>query len=204
MTEVMGRDAEAAMDRALVDRAQRGDGRAFDLLVRKYRSRMEAIVLRLLPQRADAEDVVQETWIKVHRALPEFRGESAFFSWVYRIAINVARTQGQQRQRRGLNHSVAWEDAEEKGDAALVDVASPEAEVLKDEMMQVLQQAIASLPEEFRLAYTLREMEGLNYEDIALTLECPVGTVRSRIYRAREIIDEVMRPWWAPAGGMRS
>lgn len=202
MTEVWGRfAADEALDRALVERAQRGDGRAFDLLVRKYRPRMEAIVLRMLPQRADAEDVVQEMWLKVHRALPEFRGDSAFFSWMYRIALNVARTHGQQRQRRGQNNSMAWEDAEARGESALVDEASPEAEVLKDEMMHVLQQAIASLPDEFRLAYTLREIDGLNYEDIALTLECPVGTVRSRIFRAREIIDEVMRPWWAPAGG---
>jgi len=185
-------------DQLLVDRVKQGDRVAFDLLVIKYQSKVRSIISRLLfngPYRNDVDDVAQETFIKAYRALPGFRGDSAFYTWLYRIAVNTAKNHliSGSRKPQGIDADI--EEAEQFDSAmGLRDVASPEVKMQVDQMEACIHEAIAELSEELKSAITLREFDGLSYEDIAEILDCPVGTVRSRIFRAREAIDERLKP----------
>ena len=176
-------------DQQLVVRAQRGDTRAFDLLVLKYQGRIATLVSRFLNDASEVEDVTQEAFIKAFRALPKFRGESAFYTWLYRIASNAAKNHLVARGRRP-SADADVEDAEyyDEGDA-LRDGETPENTFFGQELAQVVKDALEELPDELRTALTLREFEGLSYEEIADVMACPVGTVRSRIFRAREAVD---------------
>jgi len=190
-------------DQQLVQRAQRGDLRAFDLLVLKYQGRIGALVSRYIADAGEVEDVTQEAFIKAYRALGKFRGDSAFYTWLYRIAANAAKNHLVAKGRRpGADATI--EDAEVFDDGGLVsETSSPEAMAMGDELAAVVEQALQSLPEELRAALTLRELEGLSYDDIAEVLGCPVGTVRSRIFRAREAIDEQVRQQISGDSGFR-
>ena len=190
-------------DQQLVQRAQRGDLRAFDLLVLKYQGRIGALVSRYIADAGEVEDVTQEAFIKAYRALSKFRGDSAFYTWLYRIAANAAKNHLVAKGRRpGADATI--EDAEVFDDGGLVsETTSPEAMAMGDELAAVVEQALQSLPEELRAALTLRELEGLSYDDIAEVLGCPVGTVRSRIFRAREAIDEQVRQQISGDSGFR-
>lgn len=189
-------DTEQAKDtdKLLVARVQKGDKRAFDLLVMKYQYKVHAIVSRYVKDFDEVNDVVQEAFIKAYRALAKFRGESAFYTWLYRIAVNTAKNYLVARNRRPPASDV---DAEEaafyEGSEKLRDIDSPENLLYRDELEAVVDLAIKNLPEDLRTAVTLREFEGLSYEEIAEVMGCPVGTVRSRIFRAREAIDEKIR-----------
>ena len=190
-------------DQQLVQRAQRGDLRAFDLLVLKYQGRIGALVSRYIADAGEVEDVTQEAFIKAYRALSKFRGDSAFYTWLYRIAANAAKNHLVAKGRRpGADATI--EDAEAFDDGGLVsETSSPEAMAMGDELAAVVEQALQSLPDELRAALTLRELEGLSYDDIAEVLGCPVGTVRSRIFRAREAIDEQVRQQISGDSGFR-
>lgn len=182
-------------DQQLVERVQKGDKRAFDLLVVKYQHKIFAIISRYVRDHSEVQDVAQEAFIKAYRALANFRGESAFYTWLYRIAINTAKNYLVARNRRPPSSDVDVEDAEfYTGNEALTDMESPERSLLRDELQATVDRAITELPEDLRTAVTLREMEGLSYEDIAAIMDCPVGTVRSRIFRAREAIDRAIKP----------
>lgn len=186
--------SEEQLDEQLVTRAQKGDKRAFELLVRKYQYKIVQMVGRMVGE-ADAQDVAQETLIKAYRALPGFRGQSAFYTWLYRIGINTAKNHLVSRARRPSNQDIDVADAELYGHTEhLSDMATPEAMLLSEEIKQEVVEAIQKLPIDLRQAITLRELEGLSYEEIALAMDCPIGTVRSRIFRAREAIDLVVRP----------
>lgn len=182
-------------DQQLVERVQRGDKRAFDLLVLKYQHKILGLVVRFVRDPHEAQDVAQEAFIKAYRALANFRGESAFYTWLYRIAINTAKNYLVSRGRRPPETDVSAEDAEfYDGDHGLKDLESPERLLLRDEIEATVHRAIAQLPEDLRTALTLREFDGLSYEDIAAVMLCPVGTVRSRIFRAREAVDKALQP----------
>ncbi len=182
-------------DQQLVERVQKGDKRAFDLLVLKYQHKIIAIVGRYIKDNAEVYDVVQEAFIKAYRALGNFRGDSAFYTWLYRIAINTAKNHLVSRGRRPPSSDVDIDEADYyDGSEPLRDIESPEGAMARDELLAVVNKAIADLPEDLRTALTLREMEGLSYEDIAAVMDCPVGTVRSRIFRAREAVDKAIRP----------
>ena len=190
-------------DQKLVQRAQRGDLRAFDLLVLKYQGRISALVSRYLSDSGDVEDVTQEAFIKAYRALERFRGDSAFYTWLYRIAANAAKNHLVAKGRRPRS-DVSIEDAEAVDEFGLnSDSGSPEAIAMGDELVGAVDAAMQALPEELRAALTLRELEGLSYDDIAEVLGCPVGTVRSRIFRAREAIDERVREQIGGGSGFR-
>ncbi len=177
-------------DQQLVVRVQKGDKRAFDLLVLKYQYKVHAIVARFIRDRDEVSDVVQEAFIKAYRALPKFRGDSQFYTWLYRIAVNTAKNYLVARSRRPPASDVDLDDAEYySGSEQLKDFGSPENQLFRDELEKVIKQAIVELPEDLRTAVTLREYEGLSYEDIASVMNCPVGTIRSRIFRGRESID---------------
>jgi len=190
-------------DQQLVQRAQRGDLRAFDLLVLKYQGRIGALVSRYITDPSEVEDVTQEAFIKAYRAIDKFRGDSAFYTWLYRIAANAAKNHLVSRRRRpGADATI--EDAELGQQAELLaDVGTPEAVAMGEELATVVEEALAALPEELRAALTLREFEGLSYDDIAAVLDCPVGTVRSRIFRAREAIDERVKQQMSGESGFR-
>ncbi len=190
-------------DQQLVQRAQRGDPRAFDLLVLKYQRRIGALVSRYINDPGEVEDVTQEAFIKAYRALDKFRGDSAFYTWLYRIASNAAKNHLVAKGRRpGADATI--EDAEGFEQADLISESStPEAVLMSEELAQVVTEAMDALPEELRAALTLREFEGLSYDDIAAVLECPVGTVRSRIFRAREAIDDRVREQMSEELGFR-
>ena len=190
-------------DQQLVQRAQRGDLRAFDLLVLKYQGRIAALVSRYIADPGEVEDVTQEAFIKAYRALDKFRGDSAFYTWLYRIAANAAKNHLVAKGRRpGADATI--EDAEAfESSGALAEAGTPEALAMGEELARVLEDALQALPEELRAALTLREFEGLSYDDIAAVLECPVGTVRSRIFRAREAIDERVRDQLSGESGFR-
>ena len=178
-------------DLGLVQRVQRGDKTAFDLLVRKYQHKVIKLVTRYLRNPSDAEDVAQEAFIKAYRAMPQFRGDSAFYTWLYRIAINTAKNAIVSRDRNPVEFDLDMQAIEESQSmqARLADTTTPESLLQTEEIRTTVNQAIDALPEDLRTAIVLRELEGLSYEDIALAMECPVGTVRSRIFRAREAID---------------
>lgn len=186
--------SEEQTDEQLVARAQQGDKRAFELLVRKYQYKIIQLVSRLVGD-GDAPDVAQETFIKAHRALKGFQGNSAFYTWLYRIGINTAKNHLVSRGRRPSNQDIDVQDAEQFGHTEqMSDVDTPEAVLLSDEIREHVERAIAALPPDLRQAITLRELEGLPYEEIAEIMNCPIGTVRSRIFRAREAIDLVLKP----------
>lgn len=188
--------SERDIDRQLVERAQRGDKRAFELLVVKYQRKLGRLLSRFIRDPAEVEDVAQEAFIKAYRALPAFRGDSAFYTWLYRIGINTAKNYLMALGRRApTSTEVDAEDAEgyEEGEQ-LRDINTPESMLLSKEILQTVNATIDELPEELRTAIQLREIEGMSYEDIARIMECPIGTVRSRIFRAREAIAERLRP----------
>ncbi len=178
-------------DQQLVERVQKGDKRAFDLLVVKYQHKILAIVGRFVRDSAEVQDVAQEAFIKAYRALGNFRGDSAFYTWLYRIAINTAKNHLVARSRRPPASDVDMDDAEfYSGSDVLKDRATPENLLFRDELQKVVNDTIENLPEDLKTAVTLREFEGLSYEEIAVVMDCPMGTVRSRIFRAREAIDK--------------
>jgi RNA polymerase sigma-70 factor (ECF subfamily) len=182
-------------DKELVRRVQKGDMRAFDLLFSRYQHKITNLVSRYLRDAEEVQDVVQEAFIKAYRALPRFRGESAFYTWLYRIAINTAKNHLVSRSRRPPGSDIEIEDAEQfDGADALRETDDPESALARDELEAEILAAIADLPEDLRSAVTLREFDGLAYEQIAEIMECPVGTVRSRIFRARDAIDRRIAP----------
>ncbi|HQR54859.1 MAG TPA: RNA polymerase sigma factor RpoE [Burkholderiaceae bacterium] len=184
------------IDQQLVERVQRGDKAAFDLLVSKYQRKIFRLLSRLIRDAAEVEDVAQEAFIKAYRALPNFRGESAFYTWLYRIAINTAKNHLVSQGRRApTSTETEIEDAETFDDGEhLRDLNTPEAMLLSRQVADAVNRAVERLPEDLRTAVVLRELEGLSYEEIAETMNCPIGTVRSRIFRAREAIAEELRP----------
>lgn len=184
------------IDQQLVERVQRGDKRAFNLLVTKYERRLIRLLSRFVRDPHEVEDIAQEAFIKAYRALPTFRGDAAFYTWLYRIGINTAKNYLMARGRRApTSTEFDAEEAEGFEDATgLQDLNTPENELLSKEVAKVVNDAMAALPEDLRTAISLREMEGLSYEEIAETMGCPIGTVRSRIFRAREAIAAKLRP----------
>ena len=190
--------SDREIDQQLVERVQRGDKQAFDLLVIKYQRKLARLLSQFIRDAAEVEDVAQETFIKAYRALPSFRGESAFYTWLYRIGINTAKNFLVTQGRRAPTMTSAGfdiEDAEnfEEG-SQLREMNTPESELMSKQIAETVNQTLQELPEELRTAITLREIEGISYEEIATIMNCPIGTVRSRIFRAREIIAEKLRP----------
>jgi RNA polymerase sigma-70 factor (ECF subfamily) len=182
-------------DKELVRRVKKGDKQAFDLLFSRYQHKILNLVSRYLRDQQDVEDVTQEAFIKAFRALPRFRGESAFYTWLYRIAINTAKNHLVARSRRPPGVDVDIDDAEfMDGTDVLRESESPEAVLSRDELSEVINATLSELPDDLRSAVTLREFDGLSYEQIAEIMDCPVGTVRSRIFRAREAIDQRIEP----------
>ncbi|OQX01643.1 MAG: RNA polymerase sigma factor RpoE [Thiothrix lacustris] len=182
-------------DLELVQRVQSGDKRSFDVLVLKYQHKVVSLVLRYVHDHDTAQDVAQEAFIKAYKGLKNFRGESAFYTWLYRIAINSAKNYLVSQNRRLPDNDIDAHEAEQfEGDSALKEYATPERELLTAEIQATVSKAIEDLPEDLRTAIMLRELEGMSYEEIAETMDCPIGTVRSRIFRARESIDKVLRP----------
>lgn len=183
------------LDQDIVRRVQMGEKSAFDLLVVKYQHRIVHLVNRYVKDPSEAQDVAQDAFIKAYKALGEFRGESAFYTWLYRIAINTAKNYLLARSRRHSEYEVDMHDAEQIENAPqLKDIETPENQLMNEQIISVIRSAIESLPEEMRIAITLREFEGMSYEEIAEAMDCPIGTVRSRIFRAREAIDEKLNP----------
>lgn len=186
---------EREVDQKLVERVQRGERGAFDLLVQKYQHKILNLITRYVHDPAEAQDVAQEAFIKAYRALRNFRGDSAFYTWLYRIAINTAKNFLVAQGRRPPGSDIDAQDAEQYDvESRLKYRDTPEHEALKEELEKAVFEAIGQLPDDLRTAITLREMEGMSYEDIATAMDCPIGTVRSRIFRAREAIDQQIRP----------
>ena len=184
------------VDQQLVERVQNGDKQAFNLLVTKYQRKLARLLSHFIRDAAEVEDVTQEAFVKAYRALPSFRGDSAFYTWLYRIGINTAKnflvSQGRKIQTL---EGVSNEDAEDFEDNSLLrEVNTPESELMSKQIAQTVSKSLDSLPEELRSAIVLREIDGLSYEEIATIMDCPIGTVRSRIFRAREAISEQLRP----------
>ena len=191
--------SDRAVDQELVERVQAGDKRAFDLLVLKYQRKVQRLVSRFVRDSGEVDDVVQEAFIKAYRALPTFRGEAAFYTWIYRIAINCAKNYLASPARRIVPASDLMSEDDEDMESferndGLHDVATPDAEYASKQIAEAVNRAMAALPDDLRTAVTLREIEGLSYEEIAEAMECPIGTVRSRIFRAREAIATELRP----------
>jgi len=183
------------IDKEFVARVQQGDKSAYDHLVRKYQHKIIQLVNRYVKDPSEAQDVTQEAFIKAYRALGNFRGDSAFYTWLYRIAINTAKNYLVSRARRHTEQEVDVQDAEQfENTPQLKGLETPEQLLFNDEIIEAIKSAIEKLPEDMRSAIMLREFEGMSYEDIALTMNCPVGTVRSRIFRAREAIDNKLQP----------
>jgi RNA polymerase sigma-70 factor (ECF subfamily) len=188
--------SDRELDQQLVERAQRGDKRAFELLVTKYQRKLGRLLSRFIRDPAEVEDVSQEAFIKAYRALPSFRGDSAFYTWLYRIGINTAKNYLVAMGRRAptstefdADEAEGFEDADQ-----LRDINTPESLMMTRQIGDTVNESVAQLPEDLRTAITLREIEGMSYEDIAVIMNCPIGTVRSRIFRAREAISEKLRP----------
>ncbi len=188
--------ANRELDQALVERAQQGDKRAFGMLVEKYHRKLGRLLSRMIRDQSEVEDVVQESFIKAYRALPSFRGDSAFYTWLYRIGINTAKNYLVSMGRRPqVLQEVEIEDVENfEGGDEMRTLDTPETAMMTKEIAQTVNDTVESLPEELRVAITLRELEGLSYEEIANVMQCPIGTVRSRIFRARETIAARLRP----------
>jgi RNA polymerase sigma-70 factor (ECF subfamily) len=183
------------LDLELVRRVQRGDGAAFDLLVRKYQHRIAALIGRYIADWSEVQDVAQETFIRAYRAIGGFRGDAQFYTWLHRIAVNTAKNHLVAGHRRPPGADVDIEDAESyDAGMRLRDTDTPERELMRQQLEQTVMRAVEALPEDLRLAITLREVDGLSYEEIAQRMDCPIGTVRSRIFRAREAIDREMKP----------
>ncbi len=183
-------------DQQLVDQVFKGNKHAFDLLVLRYQHRIRALVSRFIRDQSEVEDVCQEAFIKAYRALPKFRGDSAFYTWLYRIAINTAKNHMVTKGRRPPGTDVDLGDSElSEIPAELIDSGSPEANLSSNELQVLIDETIDALPEDLRTAFTLREFGGLSYEEITEIMDCPVGTVRSRIFRAREALDSVIKPF---------
>ena len=187
---------ERQIDQELVERAQQGDTKAFEMLVVKYNRRLGRLLSRFIKDEHEVNDVVQESFIKAYRALPNFRGDSAFYTWLYRISINTAKNFLANNNKRPIMSGDIT-----NGDGEVMDVVeqvadnlTPEAELMNKQILQTVESAVAKLPEDLRRAITLREMDGLSYEEIAEVMQCPIGTVRSRIFRAREVIAADLRP----------
>ena len=191
----MSDDTVGEDDLLLVRRVQSGDKRAFDVLVLRYQGKVLKLVMRYVRDAMEAEDVAQEAFIKAYRALPGFRGDSAFYTWLYRIVINTAKNTLVSAKRRPLDDNLDSPDSEQSGLLSrLTDGETPEQLLLSDEIRRTVEAVMSELPEELRTAIVLRELDGLSYEEIASAVDCPVGTVRSRIFRAREAIDKTLRP----------
>ena len=184
------------IDQQLVERAQKGDKRAFELLVMKYERKLGRLLSRMVRDAAEIDDITQESFIKAYRALPQFRGESAFYTWLYRIAVNTAKNYLMAKGKREVAASDMVDDDGEGMEDVLTphDIATPDAELQTKQIAKAVNETVDALPEELRTAITLREIEGLSYEEIAAMMDCPIGTVRSRIFRAREAIAEKIRP----------
>ena len=197
--------SEREVDQRLVESAQRGDKRAFELLVEKYQRKLARLLSRFVRDPGELEDVTQEAFVKAYRALPSFRGDSAFYTWLYRIGVNTAKNYLMAMGRRApTSTEVVAEDAEGYAEGELLrDINTPESLLLSKEIAGTVNAAIEALPEELRSAIQLRELEGMSYEDIAKLMECPIGTVRSRIFRAREAIAERLKPLLDPAKDKR-
>jgi RNA polymerase sigma-70 factor (ECF subfamily) len=189
------RSGSGAADLALIKRVQQGDRSAFDLLVIKYQHRILKLIMRYVRDPSEAMDVTQEAFLKAYRAAPSFRGDSAFYTWLYRIAINTAKNHLVSANRRSAHFDLDLQDQEQyEALSKLQDLDTPEGLALTEEIRDVVNRTIQELPEDLRTAILLREIEGMSYEEIAQTMDCPVGTVRSRIFRAREAIDKQIRP----------
>lgn len=187
--------SEQFTDQQIVEKVQRGDKNAFNLLVTKYQHKVAHLVSRYVKHSGDVADVTQEAFIKAYRALPNFRGESAFYTWLYRIAVNSAKNYLVAQGRKPPANDVDADEADfYDGSDALKEQNSPERSLMSSQLEKVLFETVEQLPPDLREAITLREMEGLSYEEIANVMDCPVGTVRSRIFRAREAIDKVLQP----------
>ncbi|MBS0583522.1 MAG: RNA polymerase sigma factor RpoE [Proteobacteria bacterium] len=186
---------EADTDRELVERVQKGDKRAFDLLIRKYQHKIVSVISRYVSDWSECQDVAQEAFIRAYRAIGNFRGDAQFYTWIYKIAINTAKNHLVSQGRRPPKDDIAVDDAMLlDGGAWLKDRATPEHELLRQEIEQTVFDTVEQLPEELKTAITLREVDGLSYEEIAERMNCPIGTVRSRIFRARDAIDAKLRP----------
>jgi RNA polymerase sigma-70 factor, ECF subfamily len=191
--------SERAADQELVVRAQKGDKRAFDLLVLKYQQKVANLISRYIRDPSEVLDVSQDAFLKAYRALPAFRGESAFYTWLYRIAVNTVKNHLVAQGRRPPGDDVEAELAEQMDmGVRLRETGTPERQLLSDEIAQTVQRALDDLPDDLRTAIVLREFEGMSYEEIATAMECPIGTVRSRIFRARDAIDKRLRPLLEP------
>ncbi len=188
--------SERDADLVLVERVRQGDKRAFGLLVEKYRRKIGRLLSRMVRDPEEVEDIAQETFIKAYRALPQFRGDAAFYTWLYRIAVNTAKNHLATRNRSMPTVSDAVGDSEDGNDErfSATDINTPDAELLTKQIAYAVNEAVEALPDELRTAITLREIEGMSYEDIANFMGCPIGTVRSRIFRAREAIAVKLRP----------
>jgi RNA polymerase sigma-70 factor (ECF subfamily) len=197
--------SEREIDQEWVRRVQHGDKHAFDFLVKKYQRRLARLLSRFVRDPAEVEDVTQEAFVKAYRALPGFRGESAFYTWLYRIGINTAKNYlVAAKQRPILSADFEDEDGDKTSAGEQIpDLNTPETEYMNRQIVETVNQAVATLPEDLRTAITLREMEGLSYEDIAIAMDCPIGTVRSRIFRARDAISAQLKPLLTPAQNKR-
>lgn len=186
---------ENEIDQALVQRVQNGDKRAFDLLVLKYQHKLTSLISRYIHDWSECQDVAQESFIRAYRALANFRGDSQFYTWLYKIAVNTAKNHLVSAGRRPPTDDVDAVDAVQyDGGGRLRDTDTPEHQLLRQEIERTVASTVESLPEELRMAITLREVDGLSYEEIAEAMDCPIGTVRSRIFRARDAIDQKLRP----------
>ena len=196
---------DRSIDQQLVERAQRGDKQAFGLLVEKYQRKLARLLSRFIRDPAEVEDVTQEAFVKAYRALPSFRGDSAFYTWLYRIGINTAKNYLVAQGRRApTTTALDNEEVENSEDGeGLWEVTTPENELMSKQIVQTVNSTLQSLPDELRRAITLREIEGLSYEEIANIMDCPIGTVRSRIFRAREVIAEKLKPMLEPRKNKR-
>jgi RNA polymerase sigma-70 factor (ECF subfamily) len=188
--------SEAELDLAIVRRVQQGDKQAYNLLVGKYQQKILRLVSRFIRDSMECEDVTQEAFIKAYRALPNFRGESAFYTWLYRIAVNTAKNYLVSARRRPPSQDLDAQDASNSlAGANFVDLNTPESTLMNDELLSVIRCTIAELPDNLREAIVYREFDGMSYEEIAEVMDCPIGTVRSRIFRARETLEEAMSPY---------